>query len=196
MKRCLRFGVVGAIVVACPLLLGSCSEGEPDLQRKQYTTLEVDHLVLIVANRGVFHEKTPLSFPAGDIRDLYAWLNQPGTPEAKQLNRDWKDEVGGVLIDAWRRPLVYRFPSLRKECMFDLYSVGPNGIDERGEGDDIEVPEETTFSAWADCFKGGIVDVDWITAHWGELKRDPVSRKPIGAPPERLRGLLPSRSLP
>jgi hypothetical protein len=192
----LRCGIVGAIVVACLLLLGSCSEVEPDLQRRQYTNHEVEFLVDLVAGRGVFREKAPLSFPDGDIRSLYVWLTLPEAMEAKFLQRDWKDEAGGVLIDAWRRPLVYRFPSLRKECMFDLYSVGPNGIDERGEGDDIEVPEETTFSAWADCFKGGIVDMDWIIAHWAELKRDPVSRKPIGAPPERLQGLLPSRSLP
>lgn len=39
--------------------------------------------------------------------------------------------------DAWDRPFQYRCPGRLRECSFDLYSVGPNGLDDRGEGDDI-----------------------------------------------------------
>lgn len=44
-----------------------------------------------------------------------------------------KDEQG--LVDPWNHPYVYRFPGDHNEGKFDLYSLGPNGID--GDEDDI-----------------------------------------------------------
>lgn len=45
------------------------------------------------------------------------------------------------LIDAWQVPVNYRFPSASEDRAFDLYSSGPDRIDNGGEGDDI-VPWE------------------------------------------------------
>jgi Type II secretion system (T2SS), protein G len=45
--------------------------------------------------------------------------------------------IGLLLQDPWGHPLVYRIPSDHNGCRFDLYSVGPNGIDDHGQGDDI-----------------------------------------------------------
>jgi len=39
-------------------------------------------------------------------------------------------------IDAWGNPFVYNAPAILGSAQFDLYSVGPNGIDEGGAGDD------------------------------------------------------------
>lgn len=40
--------------------------------------------------------------------------------------------------DQWGNPWGYRFPSMRDdETQYDLWSYGPNGEDEDGEGDDI-----------------------------------------------------------
>jgi hypothetical protein len=40
-------------------------------------------------------------------------------------------------IDPWGRPYVYR---VRTDGLPELYSLGPNGIDEHARGDDIAVP--------------------------------------------------------
>ena len=40
-------------------------------------------------------------------------------------------------MDAWGSPLRYRFPGVVNVETFDLYSTGPNGLDEGGKGDDI-----------------------------------------------------------
>ena len=55
------------------------------------------------------------------------------------------DPLGHPLLDPWGRPLVYRVHREQREFKgkvvnvdrFELYSVGPNGIDENGAGDDI-----------------------------------------------------------
>ena len=43
---------------------------------------------------------------------------------------------GGVPIDAWKRALIYRLDDTAAEG-YVLYSPGPNGLDEAGEGDDL-----------------------------------------------------------
>jgi hypothetical protein len=45
--------------------------------------------------------------------------------------------------DGWGRPLRYRCPGPIHPRGWDLYSVGPNGIDEHGLGDDILVGADT-----------------------------------------------------
>ena len=65
-------------------------------------------------------------------------------------NVDWQgpymefkqDELkDGKLIDPWGKPYVYVLlnggsPQHRQRS-FDLYSLGPNGVDDQGAGDDI-----------------------------------------------------------
>ncbi len=79
-----------------------------------------------------------------------------GADEAEQLgNADFQKKHGPstktalVLLDPWKNPWVYRewasVPAKLKENQkeahdknrFDVYSFGPNGKDEKGEGDDI-----------------------------------------------------------
>lgn len=40
-------------------------------------------------------------------------------------------------IDPWGNPYRYRYPGVHNIGSYDIWSVGPNGIDENGEGDDI-----------------------------------------------------------
>ena len=46
-------------------------------------------------------------------------------------------DVADCFYDAWGRPYRYRFPGSRDRGTFEVYSVGPNGCDEQGEGDDV-----------------------------------------------------------
>jgi hypothetical protein len=39
--------------------------------------------------------------------------------------------------DFWNNQLIYKYPSKNPKYLFELYSVGPNGIDEHMQGDDI-----------------------------------------------------------
>lgn len=43
-----------------------------------------------------------------------------------------------VPTDGWRRPLVYRNNGSKAARPFNLYSIGANGIDEGGAGDDLD----------------------------------------------------------
>lgn len=67
-------------------------------------------------------------YPSPD--DSFATLAEVGLDSLSTL-RDARDY--------WGRPFVLRVPSARDEDLFDLYSVGLNGVDERGGGDDIGV---------------------------------------------------------
>ena len=40
-------------------------------------------------------------------------------------------------IDAWGHAVLYRMPGRVNKDSFDVYSMGPNGRDEGGTGDDI-----------------------------------------------------------
>jgi Type II secretion system (T2SS), protein G len=57
-------------------------------------------------------------------------------PDKDLLDVDLTD-VMEVFYDGWKRVLHYRCPGKHNPNGFDLYSVGPNGIDEGGGGDDI-----------------------------------------------------------
>ncbi|MEZ0229820.1 MAG: type II secretion system protein GspG, partial [Planctomycetota bacterium] len=50
--------------------------------------------------------------------------------------------VGERVLDAWGHPIDYRRPGRVHPRGWDLYSFGPNGVDEGGEGDDILVGED------------------------------------------------------
>ena len=89
----------------------------------------------------------------GDVSSLEQWLTReynervrPG--ETDRTFRRWlrvgyllvkKDPSGELrLVDSWGHRLVYRCPHPNPAYVCQLYSIGPNGIDEGGQGDDIE----------------------------------------------------------
>ncbi|MEW8070080.1 MAG: type II secretion system protein GspG [Candidatus Thiodiazotropha sp.] len=47
------------------------------------------------------------------------------------------DHYRDVPRDAWLNHFIYIYPPIFGDKDFDLYSPGPNGIDEQGKGDDI-----------------------------------------------------------
>jgi hypothetical protein len=68
------------------------------------------------------------------------WSRQPGRHATST------PQFGSVeFIDAddgWNHPVMYRCPGPVHPHGWDLYSIGPNGIDEQGRGDDILVGED------------------------------------------------------
>jgi hypothetical protein len=44
---------------------------------------------------------------------------------------------GFPMLDGWKQPIVYRARGASAPAEFHIYSIGPNGIDEDGGGDDV-----------------------------------------------------------
>jgi hypothetical protein len=62
-----------------------------------------------------------------------------GTQQSTEMASKPPIEKGAGALDAWGRKLVYRCPGPVHHQGWDLYSCGPDGIDDHGEGDDILV---------------------------------------------------------
>jgi len=146
-------------------------------------------LALTVLTLWYVESERGTALPRGDVRDLYRWVisNPYNIPEYA-----WSDLVDprvGTFRDVWGRELVYRFPPRRRDVLFELYSVGPNGIDEGGEGDDITCGRTVAFDnpAVRSLFKDGRIDPEWFWANLDRFRRDPETLGIIGAPPERFR---------
>ena len=179
--RCLLV-MAGACVLGLAAVAVVCLIEMRQRSRTRVCTRYMIGLAYDVASAAVRGSTRPLALPRGDVRALRAWLESQGAAERALAYQP----RGEVLVDEWGRPLVYRFPSKRTEGIFDLYSVGPNGVDEMGQGDDIFPSRVASFPEWATEFRGGVVDVEWVRAHLDELKRD-GDGKIIGAPPEKLK---------
>lgn len=78
-------------------------------------------------------------YPSEEEGLTVLWDKEKLDPDA-DVNKYSKD---GYMEDAtpndqWGNPWGYRFPSTREdETQYDLWSYGPNGEDEDGDGDDI-----------------------------------------------------------
>jgi hypothetical protein len=88
--------------------------------------------------------------------------------------------------DVWGNELVYRFPARCKMELFDLYSKGPNGVDDGGAGDDITCRPMAEIRRYACFFKDERVDLDWIRANLDRLENYPGTMKIIGVSPDEL----------
>jgi len=178
------------VTVAVLLALGACngSQPPPSADEEMTTRETVLTLAVLACEKALFHDKSPYSFPFGDTRSFYKWMADPATRDKvwDHIPTEWCDPGRQVFVD-WRgNPLVYRFPSNCANAMFDLYSVGPNGVDEMGSGDDMMADLVTELGRWSNTFAGGVADVKWILANRGHLRRD-ATGSIIGAPPEKLR---------
>jgi hypothetical protein len=181
--RCLIIvTVVLLALVGAAVAVVTCLAHLEDVGKANVTGNEVRKLGSRIVTF-MFMEDPPLSKPREEnARALYAWLMAPPRGE------DWFggepawpfDNVVGTLRDSWGRELVFRCPSRRKEAIFDLYSVGPNGIDEQGNGDDITCGTSADFEACRSLFKNGLIDLGYVRSHMDDLKRD--SQGVVGTP--------------
>lgn len=71
-------------------------------------------------------------FPSTE-QGLQALVMQPDTdPKPSRWYQLFKE----LPKDPWHNPYVYRCPGLKNPSGYDLYSAGPNRIDDNGTGDD------------------------------------------------------------
>jgi hypothetical protein len=85
--------------------------------------------------------------PEGDVNALEAWIEElckdpyaKGVVEGLIEEGMLKTSEDGHmhLVDHWGHSIVYRYPSGSPKYVFRLYSVGFNGIDDGGGGDDVD----------------------------------------------------------
>ena len=184
---CVVVGLAGAVVALAFYLEPSFIEPP-----RVIMGFALRHVAADAVFEALRSNQRPLDLPEGDIRSFYKWV---------MANRDLKERVrdyGGDFVadpwdetfrDIWGQELVYVFPPRRQELILELFSVGPNGKDEQGQGDDVTAEPYSSLLAQSSKFSEGLVDPDWIHAHLRELQRNPEDGKIIGVPPERLRGL-------
>lgn len=106
----------------------------------------------IDGGRAAFATDEPLDLSAEARNKLYLvkfgavigaqplWTRPP-------LGTDWFNEDWFPALDAWGRLLVYRCPGPIHRRGWDLYSLGGNGVDEQGRGDDLLVGEDIAVIA-------------------------------------------------
>ncbi|MFO8013592.1 MAG: hypothetical protein R6X20_09845 [Phycisphaerae bacterium] len=124
-----------------------------------------------------------LSFPKGNFADFMKWWSNTSYTTLFYHGDLNADELLRLHRDRWGRSPVYRFPPEDKDLIFELYSKGPNGRDERRGGDDID--GSPTFAENSYLFVNGVTDGEWIHKHIGQLQMLPGGKIP-GAPPARL----------
>ncbi|MCL2640902.1 MAG: type II secretion system major pseudopilin GspG [Phycisphaerales bacterium] len=73
-------------------------------------------------------------FPTTD-EGLEALINPPLTRNGEELGSYLDMDVAPR--DGWDQPFMYICPGVKNPKSYDLWSIGANGIDENGEGDDI-----------------------------------------------------------
>ncbi len=90
--------------------------------------------------------------PTG-MNALHEWLmgghyiinSEPGTPAGRFLR-------GDLAKDAWGRPIRYRCPGVRCKRGWDVSSLGPDGLDDQGEGGLVVGfsgdPAQVSSSSW------------------------------------------------
>ena len=104
-------------------------------------------LLMIVSVTTLAHS-TLASRTYGQLEDLQlALLNYSNLggelPTSQSEFEDLMNGKDNLLLsiysneDSWGQLLVYRYPSVTSIRAFDLYSIGADGIDSKGENDDV-----------------------------------------------------------
>lgn len=144
--QCVPRKVAGLMMTLLVICSGCSKRGTVGHTTEQYTHVELRRFAVFVDSR-TGGDGRPL--PAGGIAALETWLDEQCEEEsvAEFVRISFIETPGAIvrvtqdgrrkLRDDWGRPLVYRFPSGGDGRAFRLYSTGPNGVDEDGNGDDI-----------------------------------------------------------
>lgn len=117
----------GLALASMVVILASCSpDGAAFVEAKGVTLARLQILETALFSFKANHQRYPSE------EEGLAYLS--AGPEPVLLGNDLRSD--DFVFDGWRRPFAYR-PDDRKLI---LYSLGPNGIDEAGDGDDHRPP--------------------------------------------------------
>ena len=127
--------IVIAIVLALSAIVGVAVLGRRDQADKSLTQTKLNSIKSALKNFNMDFGR----WPTEEEGLAVLWDKEVLDPEAdlnKYLPGGYLEEP--VPTDQWGNEWGYRFPSAREdETQYDLWSWGPNGEDEEGDGDDI-----------------------------------------------------------
>jgi hypothetical protein len=136
-RRTVRFGFTTIILVTAlmlPLAYIGYATLAGRLRAKQLATARVEVRALTLALASYQHETGAL--PQGDVRALVAALStaRPDHGGRRYFDFDGPRLKDGVALDPFGRPYVYELVDPKRAR---IRSVGPNGHDDGGSGDDV-----------------------------------------------------------
>ena len=124
-------------VFYCPaLFIWRMNEHQIDSSKLEATRIRLFKLEMAADRYAVDYDR----YPGPNLMDFITGIEKHegelGTPVGGWLRRM-------IIGDEWNRPLVFRWRD--NGMAFTLRSVGPNGVDEMGGGDDIEVSGDMPY---------------------------------------------------
>ncbi|MFH5802557.1 type II secretion system protein GspG [Alienimonas sp. DA493] len=118
-------GVIAALVV--PNLLGSQQKANISATR-----VAISNYQSAIEQYAIDHNGRP---PQGSAQEVNQMLMAPEPIDGRQVD-PYIDEQPK---DGWDQPLFYQFPATHQTISTkpDIWSAGPNGVNEDGSGDDV-----------------------------------------------------------
>ena len=169
------------------LLMTSCTDEaqeRADTREAAFVRRDLLFLGSFVMSKILFDEVHPFAVPEGNVTSLEAWLEQQRASyrargEAHEdafwallhVKRKlaWDAESSAFrLVDRWGKRLVYLGPAEDPALVFTLYSVGKNGRDEHGKGDDVDASQP--YARYRGHFEDPNFDGTLYREHRGRLK--------------------------
>jgi general secretion pathway protein G len=127
--------IVIAIVLALAAIVGVAVLGRRDQADVSITQIKLNTIKNALKQFNLDYGRWPTEEEGLEV----LWNPESLDPDAdrnKYLSGGYLEEP--TPTDQWGNEWGYRFPSIRgDESQYDLWSFGPNGEDEDGEGDDI-----------------------------------------------------------
>ena len=149
-----------SVAIAVPLLLGLIVAGcrdvgfhELDVSAKNRASIQMARDVMADLQRGIHaYYLQKHHYPMTNESHLYDSIRNFINPPLDPIHLYRNDNGKGYFIAVGARAdkMVYRYPASIGSGDYTLYWVGVNGVDEEGEGDDIDAwqnqmaPEDTT----------------------------------------------------
>jgi len=129
--------VIALLAIIMAALIGNIgdifSSAKEDIERQKINSTLTTALMRYNADIG--------NYPTNE-EGINALLNAPAGKAAKWRGPYLKDEAAAK--DSWDNPYRYVRSGPHNPRTYDLWSVGPNGTDENGAGDDITNWTKTT----------------------------------------------------
>lgn len=121
-----------AVVVIMGMLMATLAVGiasQLDRARMQNAKAQI----LRIEQALEFYQLDNARFPTAD-QGLAALVTRPTTPPEPRSYNPAGYIKGDALVDPWNQPFQYRIPGAHNPQTFDLWSIGPDGVE---SGDDI-----------------------------------------------------------
>ena len=129
------------VAMAIIVILAGMAVSGAQMARKRGVLTKAKAAIAAIEAAIDMYELDTGEYPAAGNQNLVTALTDMDntSPEWNGPYMRFKEEdfLDGEYLDPWGRPYVYISPGTHNRGFYDIYSFGPNGEDEQGEGDDL-----------------------------------------------------------